>query len=261
MNIKGIFLFFLSFLMVISLVVFAKDKPKKIKPVPGKTDVKETGKERKSIKPAGQDTVEMTFDEFVKLIKDEAEKSLKGYKEVLKEEIKPKSEFETEEEYKKRLEGSSRELVKKKIQIIEDYYKKRKYYKVKEVSIELPKYNAEEQVFDIKIVTLPLIENVIYQPPEEDTNLKYVPSENGIDLFLKLKIKPEEAKKLREKDKFIKADMMFTIYLSLKNQDDLNVYSVVALGDLGVYIKDKDKTENVFNKSLRVNTPTFPKRD
>lgn len=260
MNRKGIFLPLFLIVLSFSVSLFSAEQPKKIKPAAGKKDSKE-GKKLKSIKPAGYVMVDVKYEDFVKVIREETEQSLKDYNEILKEEISPKSEFETEEQYRKRLDGSSRDLNVKKIRMIENVYKKRKYYRITEMSVELPKYNADEQFFDIKIVTLPLIENVIFQPPEEESGLRLVPSENGIDLILRYKVNPEDARKLREKDKFIKANLLFTFYLSLKDQEDLNIYSVVALSELNIYKKEKEKIDTILTKSLRVNTPTFPKRD
>lgn len=260
MNRRGVFVPLFLIVLGFSVSLFSAEQPKKIRPAAGRKDSKE-GKKAKGIKPAGYVVVDVKYEDFAKMIREETGRSLKDYNEILKEEISPKSEFETEEQYRKRLEGSSRDLNIKKTQIIEETYKRRKYYRIREMSVELPKYNAEEQLFDMKIVTLPLIENVIFQPPEEESGLRLVPSENGIDLILRYKVNPGIARKLREKDKFIKADLLFTSYLSLKDREDLNIYNVVALSELDVYKKEGEKTDTIFTKSLRVNTPTFPKRD
>lgn len=259
MKIKGILMFVFILFILFSTTIIAKEQTKKIKPAPGKTE--DTKKEKKSIKPASSKVEDIKFEELSKIITEVTGKYQQRYKEILKEEIKPRTEFETEEEYKKRLEGASFELNKKKIQIMEEIYKKKVYYSVKEVAVELPQYNAEEQFFDIKLLTLPTIENVIYQTPEEQTNLRFVPTENGVDLMLKLKISPKEGKNLRENEKLLRENLTFTIYLSLKNDEDLNVYSVVAFSDVELYIKNKDSIKSVYRQSLRVNTPTFPKKN
>ncbi len=257
MKIRGIIVSLIIFF--VSSVIFAKEEPKKIKPY-----IKKEGTEKKTkqnINPAGAITENIKFEDISKVVQKETGKYLNQYKEILKEEVKPKGEFETEEEYKKRIEGVSNEMKRKKTQLIEQIYKRKQYYNIKEVPISLPQYNAEEQYFDIKLITLPILENVIYQPPEENTNLRYVPSENGLDLYLRLKIPPEAGKKIREKEKFIRGDFLFTIYLSLKSQEDLNVYSVVAFNEVELYIKENKSTSSIYKRSIRVNTPTFPKRD
>lgn len=243
------------------IAIAKESSSKKIRPAVDSKEKKDEKKSKKAIKPAGIETKVIKLEDVSKIINDDATSYLEQYKSILREEIKPKSEFETEEEYKKRLEGASKEMTIKKIQVMEDIYKKKRYYSVKEIPITLPQYNPEEQFFDIKVITLPLIENVIYQPPEEQTNLRFVPSENGVDLYLKLKIPPDKGKVLRDKDKFIKADVLFTTYLSLKSQEDLNVFCVVAFSDVIVYIKEKESTSDIYKQSLRINTPTFPKRE
>lgn len=257
MKIRGILVFLIIF--SVSSILFAKEEPKKIKPYVKKEETEK--KTKKNINPAGAITENIKFEDMSKVVQEETGKYLNQYKDILKEEIKPKGEFETEEEYKKRIEGVSYEMNRKKSQLIEQVYKRKKYYIVKEVPISLPQYNAEEQYFDIKLITLPILENVIYQPPEEKTNLRYVPSENGLDLYLRLKIPPDTGKKVREKEKFIRGDFLFTIYLSLKSQEDLNVYSVVAFNEVEVYIKEKESISSIYKQSIRVSTPTFPKRD
>ncbi len=255
---SGILIFLIILVLILNVESFAKET-KKIRPAPGKEEKKNENK--KSVKPAGVQTEEIKFEDVSKILTEMTNNYLNQYREILKEEIKPKGEFETDEAYKKRMEGASHDLNVKKIQLMETIYKRKKYYSVKNVPVVLPQYNPEEQYFDIKLMTLPLLDNVIYQPPEEQTNLRFVPSENGVDLYLKLKIPPEKGKNLREKDKFIMGDFLFTSYLSLKSQEDLNVYCVVAFSEIEIYIREKESVSSVYKQSLRINTPTFPKRD
>ncbi|MCX7958866.1 MAG: hypothetical protein N3B13_07445 [Deltaproteobacteria bacterium] len=257
---NGFVVFVILFIFIFSTAVVAKETTKKIRPAPGK-DAKKQEEQKKSIKPAGIKTEDIRFEDVSRVITEETGSYLSQYKEIMKEEVKPKGEFETDEAYKKRIEGESSAMNVKKIQLMESIYKKKKYFQVKDVRINLPQYNPEEQYFDIKLMTLPVLENVIYQPPEEQTNLRFVPSENGVDLYLRLKISPEKGKNLREKDKFIMGNFLFTTYLSLKSQDDLNVYCVVAFSEVEIYIKEKDSVSSVYKQSLRINTPTFPKRN
>ena len=252
---------FVTIALLVPFMGISKEQPKKIRPaVPDEKTGKSEDK-KKELKPAVTPIEYIKAEGISELIKKEANSQFERIKEVLKEEVKPKSEFETDEAYKKRLEGASAEMITKKIQLMEDAYKKRRLFGVKEMPLTLPQYNPEEGYFDIKIITLPLIDNVIYQPPEEETNLRFVPSENGVDLILRLKINPENARKLREKDKNLKSDIVFTIYISLKSQEDLNIYSVVAFSDISIYTKEKEQESSVYKRALRVNTPTFPKRD
>jgi len=252
-------LLFVIIALLIPLVAISAESKKKIVPaVPSKGDDK--GK-KKEIKPATIPVEYIKLENLSEIVKKEANSHLEKVKEILKEEVKPKTEFETEETYRKRLEGASAEMITKKIQLIEEAYKKRRLFGIREMPLTLPLYNPEGQYFEIKILTLPVMDNVIYQPPEEGTNLRFVPGENGVDLILKLDIPPEKAKNLREQDKFLRGDVVFTMYLSLKSQEDLNIYTVVAFSDVNVYIKEKDKESTVYKKSLRINTPTFPKRN
>lgn len=247
----------IAILMLLISIGQSKEPERKFKPAPGKEEKKES----KSVKPAGMEIREVKIDEVAKLFTEESTKQLNRYKEIMKEEIKPRSEFETEEDYRKRVEGFSQELISKKIGLMEEVYRKKIYYKISGIKVVLPRYNPEEGYFDIKLLSLPLIENVIYQPPEEETGLRLVPTENGVDLYLKLKISPDKGKELRENDKFLMVDILFTGYLSLKDPEDLNVYYVVAFGDIDLYLKLKDSTNHIYKRSLRISTPTFPKRN
>ncbi len=256
MRMKGILLLLFIMSFSIDSTILSKETGRVLKPAPGKKE-----EPKKSIRPSTAETKKIKYEELSKVIKESTERYLLQYKDILKEEIKPKTEFETEEEYRKRVEGASAELNKKKIQLMGEIYRKKVYYRINENPVELPQYNAEEKYFDIKLATLPLLENVIYQPPEEETNLRFVPTEAGGDLMLRLKIPPNEGKRLRENDKNIRENLSFTIYVSLKNQEDLNIYSVVAFSEVELYVKNKDSVSSIYKQSLRINTPTFPKRD
>ncbi|MCX7943166.1 MAG: hypothetical protein N2746_01480 [Deltaproteobacteria bacterium] len=242
-------------------VAYSKEAAKKVRPAVPIDSGKAQKKDKKEIKPAGISIENVRLEEVSKIISETTNIYFKEYGEIVKEEVKPKDEFETEEAYRKRIEGVSREINNKKIHLIEGIYKRKKYYQLSEIPITLPQYNPEEQYFDIKLLTLPILDNVIYQPPEEQTSLRFVPSENGVDLYLRLIVPPEKGRELRGKDKFIKGDFLFTMYLSLKSQDDLTIYNVVAFSEVEVYVKEKGSLTSLYKQSLRINTPTFPKRD